>query len=229
MYHYVYLITFPSSKKYVGVHSTTILPELDHAYLGSGSALPTDRTIHTCTKTILKEFTDRGAAVNYETAYIVEHGCIKSNDYLNKRLGNYDKHGQTKNLCKGIAVTASKLKGRTVETHDYVKKVAHKNSLNSGKNRSAASKYADSNGRKYLNLGCKNPNKGHPSTSNCAFVPWYFITPSGERTDVWDKTKKEYLDIFNVTRRQLGFRFSQENIGKPAKRGPLKGWIFGNI
>ena len=66
-YHYVYLLKFPNNMKYVGVHSTNILPELDTCYLGSGAALP-KRDSSTCVKTILKEFNTRKEAHEYEVA-----------------------------------------------------------------------------------------------------------------------------------------------------------------
>ena len=66
MYHYVYLLEFSDGMKYIGARTIHFNPELDTKYLGSGSALPKDRTLLDCTKTILSIFDTRKEAMDFE-------------------------------------------------------------------------------------------------------------------------------------------------------------------
>lgn len=79
--------------------------------------------------------------------------------------------------------------------------------------------------------GTKCPAKGHKGTTNCAFIPWYYITPEGQYNEVLDVTKKDYIKTGRLpfTERQLSHRFHYTNLHKEGKKGIFKGWTFGNL
>lgn len=227
MYHYNYLLVFPNGMKYYGVRSTTLVPELDTCYLGSGRYLP-ERSVNSCVKHIVATFSTRQEAVQAEADYIIANECIESDLWYNKRVGSYDKHGQTKETHEHIERTSHKLRGRTKETHEYIRQANKKRRAYSGSNRTAAQQAADKKLAE-TTKGIKNPKKACKGIKNGGFEPWYYIPLGGEMVKVTDIPKKEYAHKIGLTPRQISHRFTSENIGKPAKRGICKGWVFGNI
>lgn len=217
MYHYTYLLTFLDGMKYVGVRSTTILPELDTCYLGSGKALP-ERTLQTCTKTILGVFPTRNAAVNSEIEFIRLNNCVKSKEYYNLRAKTFDKHGIPASLAEKARLTAM---SREISRIEYGLKY-------SGEGRTPAQRAGDLRAAEKIK-GTKCPAKGQAGSKNPGFAPWYFISPDGTYTEVFDTAKQDYAHKLGVTPRQLGHRFHHSNEHKIAKTKPLKGWIFGNL
>lgn len=228
MNHYTYLLTFTDGMLYVGVHSTTIDPYLDESYRGSGSDLPKKRDKTVCTKKVLSTYPSREEAIKAEIQYIIDHACITSDQYYNKRLKTFDKHGQTANTHTNIQSMQSKLLGRTKETHHYLATTSEKLKRYSGDNRTEAQKAADVRLSETMK-GIPNPEKGHKGITNQAFIPWYFIDSEGNKTEVFDITKKDYAPLLGLTPRQMEHRFHYTNINKPKKTGILKGWIFGNL
>jgi predicted GIY-YIG superfamily endonuclease len=228
MNHYTYLLTFNDGMLYVGVHSTHLDPELDVTYRGSGTELPVIRDESICTKTILALHDSREDAVNAEIQYILEHGCVESEHYYNQRLKTFDKYGQKAETHPNIRSMQSKLKGRTEDTHGYLRGTAQKLSNYCGENRTPAQKAADVR-LSETTKGIPNSKKGHKGISNQAFTPWYFIDDLGNKTEVYDITKKDYASTLGLTPRQMEHRFHYTNIDKPKKSGILKGWIFGNL
>ena len=221
MIHYLYLLTFKNGNKYIGARTTSLdRALLDTKYLGSGRDLPV-RNENTCTKTILKEFSSREDLIKAEIEYIKFHECTTDITYYNKRISTYDRHGDTSEA------TSLTLKGRTKESHKYIEETSIKNSKYIGEFRTPAQKHQDAKMR-----GAKtgpNTAKGHKGTTNSAFEPWYSISPSGVKTDYRDITKKDAAYMFDLTPRQMTHRFHYTNIDKPAKKGKIKGWIFGNL
>lgn len=228
MYHYTYLLTFTDGMLYIGVHSTHLKPELDTRYRGSGSELPKYREEDVCRKEILATYDTREDAVNAEIQYILDNNCIESDIYYNRRLRTYDKHGQTVETHENIRQMQSKLAGRSKETHPYLLQIAEKLRKYKGDNRTPAQKAADVK-LSETNKGIPNPLKAHKGTKNQAFTPWYFIDDLGNRTEVYDVTKKDYAPLLGLTPRQMEHRFHYTNIDKPKKNGILKGWVFGNL
>lgn len=226
MNHYVYLITFNDGMKYVGAHSTKLDPEIDATYLGSGRALP-DRDFTTCNKTILQTFQTRKEAIAYEIEFIENHDCVKSDEWYNQRLHNYDKHGRNIFSCAGTYHTANKLRGRSKDSHEYLKVKGQTFSSRYGNNRSPAMLAADKI-RAEKSKG-SNPSKAHHGTDNSAFKPWYYITPQGDYVEVHDKTKIELAESLGFTPRQIGHGFHYTNEHKVSKTKPRKGWTFGNL
>lgn len=217
MYHYVYLLEFSNGKGYIGLHSTTIKPELDTCYLGSGKGLP-ERSPETCTKTILKTFSTREEARQYEIDLIQLNNCVKSDIWYNLRLSTHDKHGSSLS-AKHRALISKTHKGR--DRSAYGKKYT-------GENRTPAQKAGTIIAAEKVR-GSKCPSKGKSGTANNGFIPWYFITPTGEYTEVHDTTKNDYALRLGFTPRQLGHRFHYTNEHKTGKRGISRGWIFGNL
>lgn len=227
MHHYTYLITFPDGMQYVGMHTSQNEPHLDVCYLGSGSHLPTDRNWKSCTKEILGVYNTREEAFQAEAEYIQKFDCIASDAYYNCRVRTFDKYGQRKHTDENIAAMAHKLRGRTKDTHKYMQAMATKHSWYAGENRTPAQKLGDAI-RREKNKGA-NPAKGHHKTDNQGFVPWYYTNELGVTTNVYDVTKQDYAERLGITKRQIAYYTSSVYAGIPIKRGPLKGWIFGNL
>jgi len=202
--------------KYIGCRSTTLDPELDACYLGSGKGLP-KRTYKDCIKQVLGSYPSREEAINAEIAYIQLNDCVNSPDYYNLRLSTFDRHGS-----KGTPVNT----GRTKHTHEYINEANKKRKKYKGNDRTPAQKAADALSRG-VSTG-SNPLKANRGTDNGGFNPWYLVDPTGNYLEI-NVTKQEYAKVLGVTPRQLGHRFHHTNIHKPAKQGPLKGWTFGNL
>lgn len=215
MSHYAYLLTFSDGMRYIGARSTRLSPELDASYLGSGKRLPKDRhDQRNVLKTILATFLTREELMEFEESLIKLNGCTQSPDWYNCRVATFDRHGSLP-WNTGLSV---KVADSFKETYSRRYKG----------NRSLAMIAAhESTAEK--NRGTKNPDKGHKSTTNCAFVPWYYITPNGEYVEVHDKTKREAAESLGVTERQLINRFHHTNEHRVAKYPTLRGYVFGNL
>ena len=212
MNHYAYIITFENGMKYVGARSTKLNPELDTTYLGSGRSLPPSRTRFNTSKTILKTFNTRAELMQFEVDFIIANNCVESPEWYNQRVRTYDRHGEAPHN-KGT--TCHEYKSRPIFSERYKD------------NRTAAMLAADEIRREK----CKGSNlaKGHKGTTNCAFIPWYYITPLGEYVEVTDKTKEDMAELLGFTPRQLVHRFHYTNQHKVGRTKPAKGWTFGNL
>lgn len=222
MNHYTYLIEFSNGMKYVGARSTHLDPQLDASYLGSGRALP-ERTIHTCTKTILGTFSSREELIKAEIDFIVLNDCVNSTAYYNLRTKSFDKHGMPD-------TSGSKLRGRTADNCEYIKRANTKRKTYRGNARTPAQKAHDERMRG-MSIG-PNPNKGKAGTANNGFTPWYYITPSGEYIEVYHMTRQEFAPTIGATARQVGHRFHYTNEHKKAGNratAVLRGYIFGSL
>ena len=228
MYHYTYLIEFTDGMKYVGAKSRLFHPNLDVCYLGSGKALPINRTPQNCIKTVLAIYTTRKEATDAEIAYIDKHNCCASPEYYNIRRRTYDRHGCTKESCSGAAISSKIQQGRSAKTHKYLKEKGEKFKQYTGNNRTPALLDADKR-RGDTIRGTKNPAKGHPGISNNGFTPWYYVTPTGDYHEVYSITRKDFASKIGLTPRQIEHRFHYSNIHKPGKTKPLKGWVFGTL
>lgn len=216
MYHYVYLLEFPDGMRYVGVHSTKIRPDLDTLYLGSGKALP-PRSPETCNKIILQQFSTREEATQYEIDYIVNHDCVKSDQYYNLRCKTHDKHGSKLSDEHIAKISACHLGRKRPEITKY-----------RGNNRTPAQLAGDKRKGDTIR-GTKNPAKGLKGIKNNGFLSWYSISPEGVYTEYHDKTKQDMAASFGMTQRQMIHRFHYTNEHKVGTRGPAKGWTFGNL
>jgi len=215
MNHYAYLLTFTDGMRYIGARSTTLPPELDASYLGSGRSLPKDRhDLRNVTKTILASFLTREELMEYEESFIKLNECTTSQGWYNLRTATNDRHGSVPwnaGLSTPVGATFSETYSRRYKG-----------------NRSPAMIKAHA-ATAEKNRGVKNPAKGHKSTTNCAFTPWYYITPAGEYVEVHDKTKTEAAESFGVTERQFLHRFHYTNEHKRARYPTLRGYVFGNL
>lgn len=218
--HYVYLLTFPNGMFYVGCRSTNLEPEQDTTYLGSGKYLPKDRHEYRnlIQKDILFISNSREDALDFEEEYIMHNNCVTDENFYNKRRRVFDRKGLPNPNPMNSILRAKAAK--TFKQRDYTK----------NGNRTVAQLAHDEWCRKNY-TGVENPAKGHKGVTNCAFVPWYYITPEGNYVEVLDKTKEDYvsLGILPFTWRQLIHRFHYTNQHKISKRTPFKGWVFGNL
>lgn len=216
MFHYSYILTFPNGKKYIGARSFHLSPELDTTYLGSGRALPKDRHEHRhlVHKEVLACFSTRQELIEFEKNFINTHNCVQDPTWLNLRKSTYDRYATkvahtTKRLAKSTSgLTLSSRYGhgyRTPAQLDGAKRMREKIT------------------------GTKNPAKGHSGTTNQAFVPWYYVTPTGEYVEVLNTTKQDKAKELGFTERQLGHGFHYTNEHKVSNRLPRKGWTFGNL
>jgi len=204
--------------KYIGMHSTTIEPELDSRYMGSGKALPSMAKREKAVKEILKIFTTRSQARKYEIKLIKEFRCVDSPEYYNIRTSTHDKYNSS--LSKEHRKQISK-RHRGVP-RPYLRKYK-------GKNRTPAQKAADERLRQ-TTKGIPNLKKGHPGTSNHAFIPWYYITPQGEYVEVFDMTKADLAKKLKISSTTLAQYFRPENQHKLITNGRVfKGYTFGNL
>lgn len=214
MNHYAYLLTFTNGMRYMGARSTKLSPELDASYLGSGRALPKDRhELHNVTKTIMATFLTREELMEFEENFITLNGCTGSKDWYNLRKATFDRHGS---LPWNTGVSAQAGISRETFSRRY-------------KGNRSPAMIASHAATAEKNRGVKNPDKGHKSITNCAFIPWYYITPIGEYVEVHDKTKREAAQSLGVTERQLINRFHHSNEHKVAKYPTLRGYVFGNL
>ena len=216
MHHYLYLLEFPDGSRYVGAHSTKIEPKLDSTYLGSGKALPANRS--GCRKTILGEYPDRESLMAAEEAFIVNNNCCEDESWFNIRIKTFDRHG-----TPGTSVNA----GRSAQTHDYIRRATEKRKKYVGVARTPAQK-ADDVKKADRALG-PNPKKALPGTKNPGFKSWYYITPQGRYVEVHDRTKEEMASELGFTKRQLTHRFHYTNQHLTGKTRPFLGWTFGNL
>lgn len=218
MRHYVYLLEFQDGMKYVGARSCNFDPKLDTCYLGSGSHLPKDRNRFNCKKTVLKEYSNREAAIAAESTYIKEHDCVTSERYYNVRISTFDRYGTTgKKQKRNKKLDQKALKIRAEKCKQY-----------KGKNRTPALLDADRR-RGNTIRGIKNPKKSNPGIENGGFTPWYYITPEGDYHEMHSITRKDFAPQIGLTPRQMEHRFHHTNIHKPGRTKPAKNWIFGTL
>ena len=218
MNHYAYLLTFTDGMKYIGARSTHLSPELDASYLGSGRRLPKDRLdTRNVIKTILAVFQTREELMKYETFFIIQNQCVQSPDWYNMKSVTFDRHGSIP--CNKGCVTGPLSNDSTFSATYSSRYKGNRSPAMLAAHAATAEK----------NRGVVNPAKGHKSISNCAFIPWYYITPDGDYIEVHDKTKRELAQSFGVTERQLINRFHQTNMHKVAKYPTLRGYVFGNL
>ncbi|QKE55153.1 hypothetical protein PP758_gp82 [Pseudomonas phage PAP02] len=211
MNHYAYILTFPDGIKYIGARSTKLAPELDTTYLGSGRDLPCDRKDFKPTKEIIGIFKTRDLLMEFEKAFIDEHDCVVSPDWYNLRFSTHDRHGSVPHN-----------KGGTVDRTQAAKTFSRRYK---GARTPAMIKAHEETAEKIR--GTKNPNKGHKGITNCAFRPWYYVTPEGVRVEVHEVTVSDYAERLGFKKHQIVNRMRSNNAHKPAPTKPMKGWIFG--
>jgi len=215
MNHYAYLLTFADGKRYIGARSTTLAPELDTCYLGSGRALPKDRhDLRDVTKVILATFLTREDLMEYEEFCIRINECTTSPDWFNLKTTTHDRHG-SEPWNKGT--TGLQSSTREIFSRRY------------GNGYRTPAQVAGAKSMREKLTGMTNPDKAHHGTDNSGFKPWYYITPGGEYIEVHDKTKGEMAAVFGVTQRQLINRFHYTNEHRPARYPILRGYTFGNL
>ena len=201
-YHYAYMIMNKiNSKMYMGIHSTN---NLNDRYFGSGLYL--HRSIkkngkENFNKTIIKFFNSRKEASDFEKDHVTsevandnmfynvksggDNECINSQNSINKTIKKLT--GRTKenypNLEKAGIKRSATIKGRTSETHSYVKERSLKrvgtNKFNHSGVKSQSGKLKGRN--KYLHLGVLKSSIKHSKG--------FYITPYGTFYSTKDAAK----------------------------------------
>jgi hypothetical protein len=139
---------------------------------------------------------------------------------------------------------AESRRGRTAETHEYIRKQIESRKKYIGEGRTEAQKatqkhvtpaqiYADKFKRSRRGAdrteaeilgrisasekvrGTKCPAKGRPGASSTLFKPWYYIDSNGNKFEIYDTTKQDYAHKLGISARQLGHRFHYTNEHKP--------------
>ncbi len=255
-YNYVYCITYIDNMQYIGVRSCNCKIQ-DDTYMGSAFHIPDNINI-TGKKEILSIHKSRDKAVLEEIRLHKLYNVKDNPAYYNQcnsnsvnfhcsvegqRRSAETRRGRTKSshiyiknqiksreqYNKYKQWTTKQLEGHTKQGITKKQNILDGNDATgfTGKNRTKA-QLAGSIIQSNKIRGIKNPLKGHPGTSSTSFTPWYYISPDGIRTEVFNQTKKEYAETSEFTLRQITHRFNHKNEHKPAKTLPMKGWIFGN-
>lgn len=226
MYHYTYLITFENNMKYIGVRSCKCSIEKD-SYLGSSKIIPS-KLYETCKKEILQEFSTRAEAVENEAYLHKLYDVAKSKDYYNQvcqTSTKFDQQGCYKETHAHIKAISDKLSGRSAKDYQYIAIRANANKALRGCNRTAK-QLANDKANSIRQKGSKNPKKGHSSIEHPKYKPWYYITPDGVYTEVYDTI----LNFCN-TNTWFGYKSICNAIHNKAHmhilRGKYKGYTFG--
>jgi len=249
--HYVYQINYKNGMKYIGVRSCNCNIE-DDKYTGSGFHIPKEINI-IVNKEILSVHNTRKEAMEEEIQLHKLYDVKNNDNFYNQCNASSTKFIVGKDAVKRAAETR---RGRTKDTHDYIRRQCesrkkYKGNLTYAQQKAVEKMIKANSSKESKSLargdertekqkqgakrqaekirGVKNKAKGHPGITSTSFVPWYYITPEGKRVEVYDKTKKEYVDQLPFTMRQLSHRFHHSNKHKPGKTGIFKGWTFGNI
>jgi hypothetical protein len=228
--HYVYEIWYPNGMKYIGVRSCKTAIEDDYNYKSSSKVIPS-RMKEFGFKLILATFKTKEEALAEE---IRLHKLFNVKD--NPNFYNQANQTSTKfHISKeSHAKTTQKLKGRTAENCEYIRRANEKRRQYRGDKQTPAQKAGNKRMGEW-NKGRANPKKAKKGIENGGFKPWFYITPNNDYVEVTTKTKQELASKFNVTFRQLINRFHHTNINKRASltdgRIPegLRGYVFGNL
>lgn len=252
-YNYVYEIVYPNGMKYIGVRSCDC-ELIEDSYLGSGFYIP--ETIKPLgIKYILSVYPTRMEAMQEEIRIHALLDIKYHPDYYNRCNSTSTKFQVTQ---EAIERGALKRIGRTKESHEYVANQAIAMSKYKGKeNRTPAQLKNDldpvrlkahSEKLKLLKgdnqteaqkagrlkqaetiRGTKNPLKGHPGTTSSSFIPWYYIEPNGNKHEMHAITKKDFAKELGLAIHIVMHRFDPLTMHKVVRKGPLKGYIFGNL
>jgi hypothetical protein len=134
-YHYVYLIDYPNGMKYIGVRSCNCEISED-SYLGSGFHIPEDVKLLGI-KTILSIHSTREEAFTEEIRLHAELDVKNNPNYYNQCNSTSTKFYPSEEALKRSAETR---RGRTKESHDYIRKQVEARKVYVGDNRTEAQK-----------------------------------------------------------------------------------------
>lgn len=221
--HYVYLlISLAEDKYYIGSRTCTGSPE-DDLYMGSSSIMTVEDK-ENCDKLVLREFSTREEAINYEVRL---HGQFNVKD--NENFWNVANQTSTKFDTTGRVASAVE---RQMRSESQLHRYKLKESPLKGRKQSKehVEKCTITRvGKRRSEITKSNISKKVSGFANGAFRPWWFIW-KGETVEVHDITIKEYAEtVFKVKYHILKDRFRKEYIGKEKKTEPLKGIIVGVI
>jgi hypothetical protein len=239
--------------KYLGVRSCDCELVEDN-YLGSGFHIPVEMK-PIGIKKILSVHNSRKEAMEEEIRLHALFDVKNNPDYYNRCNSTSTKFQPSQ---EAILAGAIKRTGRTKESHEYIAKqvearskykgienrtpAQRKNDLDPVRRKSHSDKLRLLNGDNQTDAqkagrskqaekirGVKNPAKGHLGTTSSSFIPWYYIEPNGDRHEIHSITKKDFAKQLNVPLHNIMHRFDKLTMHKITKKGPLQGYIFGNL
>lgn len=231
MNHYTYEIEFENDMKYIGVRSCKCPIEEDDDYLGSSKIIPPE-LYATCKKTILATFNTRIEALQNEIDLHNKYDVCINPTYYNQAKQTstkFDQTGAKASTHPSVQARVDKLKGRTKKDYQYLENKGKKASTYRGENRTEAQKLADKALSKYK--GTSNLAKGNSGMDNPQVKPWYYITPEGKYTEVYDSIRKYVIThpVFKDWSTSKIYERMSIAPHTPGQRGAIKGYTFGYL
>ena len=252
--HYVYQITYNTSKKYIGVRSCVCNIEED-TYLGSAFHIPPEATI--ACKEILSTHSTREEAMLEEIRLHTLYDVKNNPDFYNQCNATSTKFQVSEEAHKRSAETR---RGRTKYTHEYILKQVQSREKYKGENLTLAQKAQwsphklEERKKKYKETlaktmedpikaqkiqearirggksckGIPNPKKGHTGLNHPKANPWWYKDPNGNITIV-NNSIRDYVnntDIFPMSSATI-MRYIRTN--KVPDKILSAGWDFGLI
>jgi hypothetical protein len=254
-YHYVYEITYVNDMKYIGVRSCDC-EIVDDAYMGSGFHIP-DNVKNTGVKRVLSTHSTREEAFNEEIRLHAELDVKNNPNYYNQCNSSSTKFYPSEEAHKRSAATrrgrtkeeyeyirkqiqarskyvgdnrtdAQKAQFSPERMPERMKKY-NETLSKTLEDPEKAEKFKDARVRGGKScLGIPNPKKGHPGLANSKAVPWYYVTPEGVRTEVYNSVNgffNEHPDTLPMDRHTV-MRYLRDGVPKYRR---LKGWDFGKL
>lgn len=250
-YNYVYEITYPNGMKYIGVRSCNC-PIAEDDYLGSAFHIPKE-VKQSGVKRILTTHETRELADLEEIRLHKELNVKDNNLYYNQCNANSTKFYPSKEALKR---SAEARRGRTKETHEYIRKQVKAREKYVGENRTNAQKKADndpianakrSEAKRKLSgenrtekqkardakmLGVKqgpNPKKGHKGLASSKAKAWWYKEPGKPIVEVLDSVTNYCKQVsLPVTRASIS-RYLNGESNPEASNSKAKGWKFGHL
>lgn len=210
-YHYVYEITYKNGKKYIGARSCTVHPENDVNYFGSSKHTPTKDQI--LNKVIIKIFSTRAAALEYESVLHKTYNVHISDMYYNKvcqTTSKFSTEGLNKANCGWLLQRS-------------IKQSLYAGDKRTEKQKAGAAKMA------LTNTGTKNPRKGLKGISSNRFKPWYIRHPNGVYEVIEHLTISDFLQTAHCTpfTRSNIFHATRKHEHEELLQGVCKGYTVG--
>lgn len=250
MNHYVYVITYNTGKKYIGVRTCKCTIEED-PYMGSAFHLPAN--VIGC-KEIISTHSTREEAMQEEIRLHALYDVKNNDEYYNQCNATSTKFQPSIEACKRGAETR---KGRTKVTHEYIAKQVQARAKYKGENLTLAQKAQWSIDRREQRIakykqtlaetmkdpvkakriqqarvqggksgtGIPNPKKAHIGIEHPRVKPWWYRHPNGNITIV-NNSIRDYCTTANFPMSAASImRYLRDN--KVPDKVLAQGWDFG--
>lgn len=249
--HYVYLLQHrDTGMSYIGSRTCKCRIGSDK-YMGSSSAM-TQEDKAGCNKIILKRFSTRKEAIAYEIELHEEFDVGVNPLFWNKAKQTstgFDTTGSNVNHTskhkkylsesrKAYNKTYGNPGAREVSLETRLKlSEAGKNWYKHNVSKSKGRKLTEEHKKKINPIGRTHSEeaKGKIRETHCqnacnhkGFKPWWYEV-GGIRTEVYDKTIKEFAEEHKVNFHIVKDRFRKQYVGEIKQSEPFKGYIFGRL